>query len=166
MGSLQSVFAGGFDASAVAPQENRSSDPLPKGSYVVEITDAEIKDTKNRSGTGLKLEYTVIDPPEYARRKVFQFINLKHTNEQAEQIGQSQLSALCRATGIDKLADTDQLFQKMLRIGVKIRAARDGYEASNDVSAYEALSDSASTMQPRPPATTAARPAGKKPWEK
>lgn len=165
MGSLQQVFAGGFDAAAVEPQENRASEPLPRGTYTVEITDAEVKETKARTGTGLKLEYTVVEPAEFARRKVFQFINLRHTSEQAEQIGQSQLSALCRAVGIQNLTDTDQLFQKMLKVGVKIRAASGDYPASNDISAYEALSG-APQVSAMPAARSAAAPAKAAPWKR
>ncbi len=139
MASLKEIIPGGFDATAVEPQENRSSDPLPAGIYEVEITNADIKDTKSGNGTGLNVEYTVIGPAAHAKRKVWQFLNLRHTNPQAEQIGQSQLSSLCRAVNIPKLDDSDQLFGAILRISLKVRAASGNYSASNDVTGYEAV---------------------------
>lgn len=164
MGSLTSILPGGFDAAAVDPQENRSYEPLPRGTYDVEITNAEVKETSSGNGTGLKVEYTVIGPT-HAGRKVFQFVNIRHTSAQAEQIGQSQLSALCRAVDIPKLTDSDQLFQKMLRVSLKIRPAANGYEASNDVTGYEAVGASAPASSA--PQRAAAPAAGKAtPWAK
>lgn len=162
MTKLTDIIPGGFDATAVAPQEGRNYDPLPAGAYDVEITNAEVKDAKSGNGSGMKVEYTVISGA-FAKRKVFQYINLRHTNTQAEQIGQSQLSALCRAVGIAKLLDSDHLFQKMLRISVKVRPASGGYDAGNDVTGYEALGAAAPT-----PAAAAAGGAAKapRPWEK
>jgi uncharacterized protein DUF669 len=167
MSDLTNILPGGFDATAVEPQEARTNEPLPAGAYDVEITGSEVKDAKSGNGTGLKLEYTVLGPT-HARRKIFQYINLRHTSAQAEQIGQSQLSALCRALGIPKLTDSDQLFQRTLRVTVKVRPSRDGFDASNDVTAYEALGTApppASRQAPAP--TAAAKPAGGSlPWQK
>jgi len=165
MSDLTSIIPGGFDAASVEPQENRTGEPLPAGTYEVEITNSEVKDAKSGNGTGLKLEYTVIGPT-HARRKIFQYINIRHTSAQAEQIGQSQLSALCRAVGIPKLTDSDQLFQKILRVGVKVRPAANGYEASNDVTGYEAMGVT-QPAQSRQAAPAAAPAAGKSmPWNK
>lgn len=157
MARLNDIIPGGFDATAVEPQESRSSDPLPAGVYEVEITGADIKDTKSGNGTGLNVEYTVIGPAAHAKRKVWQFLNLRHTSAQAEQIGQSQLSSLCRALGIPKLDDSDQLFGAILRISLKVRAASGNYAASNDVTGYEAMGTAP------PPATRAAAPAARTP---
>ena len=161
MASLNNILPGGFDAQAVEPQSGGGA--VPAGIYDVEITGSEIKDAKSGNGTGLKLEYTIVGPT-HAGRKIFGYLNLRHTNEQAEQIGQSQLSALCRAVGINKLLDSDELFGKIVRVRVKIRPARDGYEESNDVTAWE----SAGAGTPPPAATRAAPPAAAKtmPWQK
>lgn len=144
-----------FDATAVEPQESRDFEPLPAGVYTVEITNSEVKDLKSGNGSGLSLEFTVLEPESAARRKVWTNLNIKHTNEQAEQIAQAQLSALCRAVGIDVLKDSDDLFQKILRIRLKIRPAKDGYPANNDVTGYEPTGAGA----PPPQAAAASRPA-------
>jgi hypothetical protein len=164
MASLKDIIPGGFDANAVAPAENRSGEPLPAGLYDVEITGSEIKETSKKNGMGLKLEYTVISPAGFARRKVFGFINLVHENEQAQSIGQAQLSALCRAVNLPRLDDSDQLFQKIVRIRVKIRPAEGKYEASNDVTGFEPAG--AGPLPTTSAAPAAAPAAGLKPWQK
>lgn len=149
MGALSTLFPGGFDANAVPPDEGRDFAPMPAGTYEAEITNSEVKDAKTGTGSYLALEFTVIGPT-HSGRKVWANITLRNANAQAEQIGQGQLSALCRAAGIAKLDDSDQLFQKIVRIRVKVTPASGSYQAKNDVTAYEALGT---------PAPAAARPA-------
>jgi hypothetical protein len=170
MASLQHVFQGGFDAAAVEPDQGRDFAPLPAGPYEVEVTNSEVKDTKNGNGCYLSLELTVLGPTG-AGRKVWANITLRNANAQAESIGQAQLSSLCRAVGIQRLEDSDQLFQKVLRVRLKVTPPQGNYQAKNEVTAYEALGTSA------PPAASVARPAAnaaapaptaakKAPWQK
>jgi hypothetical protein len=169
MAKLSTVIGGAFDSNAVDPADSRDFSPLPAGLYTVEITNADIKDLKSGNGTGLSVEFTVIDPEQYARRKVFANLNIRHTNSQAEQIAQSQLSALCRAVGIGVLDDTDALFQKILKVRVKIRAASGGYPESNDITGYEpagAMPPAVSPQRSAAPAPAAAGGASRKPWQK
>lgn len=164
MSDLTTLIPGGFNSEAVEPQQPMSSEPLPAGAYTVEITNAEVKDLKSGNGTGLTVEYTVIDPQQFARRKVWQNLNIRHTNPQAEQIAQSQLSALCRAVGIGVLTDSDQLFQRIVRINVKVRPGDGQYGPRNEVTGYE----SAGTATPTAAKPAAAAPAANKaaPWAK
>lgn len=156
MASLHSIIPGGFNSTAVEPQQARSGDLLPAGTYTVEITNAEVKELKSGNGTGLALEFTVIDPEQFARRKVWQNLNLVHTNEQAQQIGQAQLSALCRAVGIEVLEDSDQLFQSVLKIRTKVTPAKGDYPARADVADYMAAG---APMPAAPAPARAAAPA-------
>jgi hypothetical protein len=170
MSALTNLFPGGFDANSVQPDEGRDFAPMPAGAYTVEVTNAEVKDLSSGNGTGLKLELTVIDPEQYAKRKVWANLNIKHTNTQAESIGQAQLSSLCRAVGEPTLKDTSQLFQKILRVRLKIKPASGQYPAGNDVTAFESCgaaqpSPSASRPAANAPAPAAA-PAKKAPWAK
>lgn len=168
MASLQNILGGGFDANAVEPQQGFSGEPLPAGPYEVEITNAEVRELKSGNGTGLNVEYTVISPAQFASRKLWQNLNIKHTNPQAEQIGQSQLSSLCRALGIGVLNDSDELFQRILRVSVKIRPAKGDYAASNDITAYEGVGTAQLSRQPaaRAPAANTATAPKAAPWAK
>lgn len=155
MAALSQLFPGGFDANAVEPDAGRDFQPLPAGAYEVEISNSEIKDAASGNGCYLKLELTVLGPTG-AGRKVWENITLKNTNAQAESIGQAQLSALCRAVGIAKLDDSDQLFQRVLRVRLKVKPAEGKYQAGNEVTAYEGMG----TPQP---SAAAARPAANSP---
>jgi hypothetical protein len=163
MASLQSIIPGGFNSAAVEPSAPRDGEPLPAGLYTVEITGADIKPLKKGNGTGLNLEFTVIDGP-HSKRKVWSFLCIQHENSQTEQIAQSQLSAICRAVGIAQLNDTDELFQRVLCVRTKIRSAENGYDAKAEVTSYEPAG-----AQPTKPAAPAAAPAQTKPtppWQK
>jgi len=165
MASLAQFIPGGFNASAVEPQTPRDTEPLPAGLYTVEITNADVKPLKSGNGVGLEIECTVIDPAPFARRKIWQTLNIQHSNPQAEQIGQSQLSALCRAVGIAQLDDSDQLFQRIVKVRTKIRAAQGNYAAKAEIASFEPAGAAlpATPQQPAAPARQAT-PAAAPPW--
>jgi hypothetical protein len=164
MASLQQYLPGGFNAAAVEPQAPRDNEPLPAGLYTVEITNADVKPLKSGNGIGLEIECTVIDPAPHAKRKVWQTLNIQHSNPQAEQIGQAQLSALCRAVGIAQLDDSDQLFQRLVRIRTKVRPADGKYAAKAEITGFEpagaALPATTAPAQQQAPAAAKAAP----PW--
>lgn len=167
MTSLANVFQGGFDATAVAPDEGRDFTPLQPGAYEVEITGSEVKDTKSGTGCYLSLELSVIGPTG-AGRKVWQNITLKNASEQAEQIGQAQLAALCLAADIKHLNDSDQLFGKVVRVRLGIEKGKDGHPDRNKVTAWETMGGQAAQAPQRQASTPAApaAPAKKAPWAK
>lgn len=162
MASLSNIIPGGFNSANVQPQAPQDGTPLPAGTYTVEITGAEVKPL-SKGGTGLNLEFTVVDPEQYARRKVWSLLCIQHGNPQTEQIAQSQLSAICRAVGIIVLQDTDELFGRILRVKTKVRPAEGQYAAKAEVTGYEA----AGTPQPAAaPAPAPAAAGGAKPWQR
>lgn len=156
-----------FDSRTVEPQAAFDNTPIPAGLYTVEITGADIKPVNN--GTGLNLEFTVIDPEQFAKRKVWSLLCIQHTNPQTEQIAQAQLSAICRAVNLPVIDDSDALFGKILRIRTKIRPAgpgRDGkhYDAKAEVQGYEPAGG-ASLPAANSPAPAAASAAAR-PWQR
>ena len=127
-----------FNAANVAPQQ--SFTPIPAGSYIAQVVESEIKPTKNGTGQMMNLTFEVLDG-QYRNRKFFGRINVVNQSAEAERIGQSQLSALCHATGVMQLQDTVQLHGKPVKIKVKVRVDESGkYDASNEVTGYEAIS--------------------------
>jgi hypothetical protein len=161
MAKLSQILGSSFDSATVEPQAPRGT-VLPAGIYDVEITDAEVRELKSGKGTGLSITYTVLAPEEHTNRKIFQNLNIKHENPEAEQIAQSQLSALCRTLGIGQLDDTDDLFGKTVRVRVKVRPAKGDYAESNDVTAFEAIGATPAKATAAP----AAKSASKAPWQK
>lgn len=84
---------GGLNLAAVEAEQGRKS--LKPGSYALKITEAEIKDTKDGYGKGLKIVLT--DPS--GAGAVEDFINVHNRNAQAVEIGLKRLKALLVACG-------------------------------------------------------------------
>jgi hypothetical protein len=123
-----------FDASQVAPQA--STGPLPAGTYLAHITESDVQPLKSGNGEGLKLTFEIMDG-QFKGRKVWENLNIRHSNEDTQRIAQSQLSALCHAVNVIKLMDTAALHFKPVRISVTVREAQGQYKASNNIKGYE-----------------------------
>jgi Protein of unknown function (DUF669) len=150
-----------FNATTAPARQPRVSTPLPAGTYTAEITSADVKPLKSGRGTGLSLEFTVIDPEEHANRKVWQHINVKHESAQAEEIGLGELKELCDSIGIEVLKESDELFGKIVRIQTKVRAAQGDYPARTEVNGY--MPAGVAVPKPAAPAPAAAVA---RPWQK
>lgn len=149
-----------FNASEVDP--NVGFAPIPAGTYVAQVVDSDVKTNRAQTGQYVSLQFEILDG-EFKGRRVFSNLTISHTNKQAERIGQSQLSALCRSVGVMQLTETSQLHGRPLKIRVKV-TKDEKYGEGNDVTGFEAISG-ASTAQsasaPEPQAASA-RP----PWER
>ena len=148
-----------FDASQVAPQA--STGPLPAGTYLAHITESDVQPLKSGNGEGLKLTFEIMDG-QFKGRKVWENLNIRHSNEDTQRIAQSQLSALCHAVNVIKLMDTAALHFKPVRINVTVREAQGQYKASNNIKGYESAggvsAPAAPVYTPPPAAETPAWP--------
>lgn len=147
------------------PQGN-SYEALPAGWYNVNVTGAELKNTKAGNGQYIAVRYDVTGPTHQGR-VVFGNLNIKNPNPKAEEIGRQQLGELMRAIGVARVTDTDQLIGGSLQIKLEIRPAEGQYEASNDVKAFKSITGGAPTFStpaaaPEAPASGKAAP----PWAK
>jgi len=113
-------------------------DPIPAGWYDATITGAEVKDTKTSGGQYIAVKYTVVGPTHQGR-VIFSNVNIRNQNPKAQEIGLANLNALITSIGLDTVSDTDQLIGGDCQIKVKIREAKDGYDAQNEVSGWKAL---------------------------
>lgn len=152
------------------PQSDRNYDALPPGWYTATIAAAELTPTKAGNGAYIKVRYDITGPTHQGR-VVFANLNIRNANPEAERIGRQQLGELMRAIGLATVQDTDQLVGAPVQIKLKVREARDGYEASNDVAGFKAVGNAPSipsapaakpAAAPAPAASTGARP----PWAK
>ena len=121
------------------PQGN-SYEALPAGWYNVNVTGAELKNTKAGNGQYIAVRYDVTGPTHQGR-VVFGNLNIKNPNPKSEEIGRQQLGELMRAIGLARVTDTDQLIGGSLQIKLEIRQ-QEGYEPSNDVKGYKSLNGS------------------------
>ena len=111
-------------------------DPIPAGDYPVIITESETKLTKDSTGQYLQLKLEVQDG-EFRGRILFDRLNLWNNNAQAKEIAHRQLAQIAHAVGVLQVADSEQLHFKPLIATVKVRPARDNFEASNEVKGYK-----------------------------
>jgi hypothetical protein len=123
----------GFDARTVEPTAD--FDPLPAGKYVAAITESEMKPTKNGSGHYLQLTFTVLEG-EYKNRVLWARLNLNNPNATAVKIARSELSAICRATGVMAPKDSVELHNLPLLITVKLKKRDDTGELTNEIKGY------------------------------
>lgn len=145
-----------FDANQVEPSS--SFDPIPAGKYLAVITDSEMKPTK--AGTGHYLELTFqIQEGEYNNRLLWARLNLDNPNATAVQIAQEDLSAICRAVGVMKPNDSDELHNLPLVIHVRCKKREDTGEITNEIKGFSKKESSA-------PAGDAPAAADMPPWKR
>lgn len=148
-----------FDASSV-PATEKNFEVLPPGWYSASLTAAEVKQTKSGSGSYVRVEWTISGPTAQGR-KVWSNYNTRNENPKAEEIGRQQFAELCRAIGVSKIDDTDELVGGVCSIKLKVREASGGYDAQNEIQSHKAIEGSA------PPAAKPAAAKGPKPpWAK
>lgn len=123
----------GFDANQVPAAESR--EPIPAGWYKAVITESEEKPTKAQTGSYLQMTLEIIEG-EHAGRKVFERLNLNNPNQTAVDIAQRTLSSICRGVGVMTPRASQDLHDKPLMVKVKVKPAKDGYDASNKVGEY------------------------------
>jgi hypothetical protein len=161
-----------FDASTVDPS---GGFPLiPAGKYLAHIVQSEMKHTKDSTGRYLELHLEIIDGP-YAKRKVFDRLNLYNQNEQTVTIAQRTLSQICHATGVMSVSDSEELHARRMLIDVRVEEGKGPYRDQNRIMSYARpdgtpmpmATNSAPTAQAQPaaaPAPAAARTGTAPPW--
>lgn len=132
----------------VEAEEPTGYGPLPAGEYDAEIVAADVRQTK--SGTDmLSLEI------QTAKGKVWDNLNLWHSNPKAVEIAKERLSAIGRALNMPRITDTDQLLAKRIKVRVGIQERNPNY---NEVLGYAAASNVAPTVEPQKNAAAAPPP--------
>ena len=122
-------------------------EPLPKGWYLAEIVKTEMKDTKAGTGKYLTCQFKVLEPEEFAKRYVFNLMNLVNPNQVAVEIAQKELASLCEACGLDEIEDSTELHGIPIGIQLKIKPGDANYAAKNEIKQYCAESDIPSTEE-------------------
>lgn len=145
-----------FDASQVAPKSSFA--PIPAGTYLAHITESDVAPLKSGKGTGLKLTFEILDG-QFKGRKLWENLNIQHTNPDTQKYAQQDLSAICHATGNIKLTETSALHFKPVKIKVTIRPASGGYDEGNAIKGYENASGAKPAAFSAPAAPAANAPA-------
>jgi len=155
-----------FEVSALPQGNTGNFDPLPPGWYSATMSAAEIKTTKTGTGQYIALRYDITGPTHQGR-VVFGNLNIRNQSPKAEEIGRQQLGDICRAIGLARVGDTDQLIGNSLMIKLDIEKSEQ-YGDKNQVRGFKPVSGGApsvpvrSSVQNAPAAPTKAAP----PWAK
>ena len=165
------IFNSTFNANDVEPNAPRET--LPPGDYVVEIVRSEMKATKNGTGQYLELELMITKGP-HLNRRLFDRLNLVNANQQAVDIANRTLSAICHATGQMTVSDSEQLHHILMVAKVAVRPAgpdKGGImrDAQNEVRGYSAVNGAQPTPAKAHAAPNGAASAGKgapQPWRR
>lgn len=156
--------------------ERQEFTPLPPGDYACMITASEMKPTKNGAGEYLELSIEVQDG-QFANRKLFERLNLKNANPDAERIAYESLGELCRAMSKTTIKDSNELHNKRFVARVEVEQGKpytkDGVtkegSAQNRIKKYLNISGSApatNTNQPQAAAVSSAQDAALPPWKR
>ena len=135
---------------------------VPAGEYQAIIVDSGDKSPKSGGAPYLELVLQIVDP-EYKGRKVWDRLNLRHTNPQTVLIAKQRLKAIMDAVGVARVSDSQQLHNRQLTVTLDVREY-DG-KLSNEVKGYAAKRSSGqpmtTTSYPAPaPAAQMANPWG------
>ncbi len=133
----------GFNADEVPEQQ--SFDALPKGVYPCVATESEMKPTKKGDGEYLQFTFEVLDGPGKGR-KLWARMNVRNPNPTAQDIGQRELGAFCRAVGVPRPNDSAELHNLPVLLHVDTELD-DRQREGNTIKKYEAIS--ANGQQPQ-----------------
>lgn len=103
---------GFLDLSDVEVQAAGEFEPIPEGKYLMQIDEAELKDTKTGGGQYIKAKFKVVDNGDYANRVVFHNFNIKNANPKTVEIGLQQVKSFlvaARAKDPSKLSSPTAL---------------------------------------------------------
>ncbi len=113
----------GFDSTTVDPSVGFPL--IPVGEYVAEITESGENRNKENTGSYIALTWTICDGAS-AKQKIFVNLNLDNPSAQAVAMARAELSAICRAVGVAKPNDTNELHLRRCRIKVEHKTGKDG----------------------------------------
>ena len=139
-----------FDATQVEPDAPR--DAIPAGRYDCIITKSVMKETSRGDGEMLELQLKVIRGA-YQNWMLFDRLNLKNPNEQAVDIAQRTLSAICHAVGVMQPKDSSELHDKPLSVTVAVGEYNGNLK--NDVKGYSKYLATAPAVPAGKPITNA-----------
>jgi len=160
-----------FDATLHAPAPLRSRDPVPPGRYLAEVVSSEMRPNRSGRGSHLELEFAISDG-EHEGRRLWTRLNLDHPNDTAVRIARQDLASICRAVGIDRLSDTEELHGKPLVVVLRGGRRSDTGEETTEIRGYaprtgaSTVSRPAPTHAPKPAPQPASAEGRKRPWER
>jgi hypothetical protein len=109
---------------------------IPAGVYIAQITKSEMKETKNKDGHYLQLQFQVLGG-DHAGRMLFERLNLQNKNPVTVEIASKALATICEICNVDLLDDSEQLHGIPMSIRVTVKDATSQYSEQNEIKGYE-----------------------------
>jgi hypothetical protein len=156
-----------FDPNEIPDDERGDFTPMPAGDYLLQIVESELRE-KDNGDCGLNLTIEVVEG-EYENRKIWDYLNIRHSNAQAQSISQRRLADYCLATGAGTIRDTEELHFRPFVGKVSQEKRKDTGEMTNKIKAVRPASGAppaGKSAPQRSAPSTATRPAqnGSRPW--
>ena len=98
---------------------------MPEGEYIAKIVKSDIVKL-DEDRVYLELEHEIVGPT-HAGRKITENVWRKHTNPKAVNVGNGQLSSICRAVGIMNVGDSVQFHNIPVKVRVKVKKGQGTY---------------------------------------
>jgi len=136
-------------------------DPVPPGTYVMQIVNSDVKPTKDGKGKYIWLEHEILEGP-YKGRKVWNNLNLWNANPQAVKIAEKQFAKLCKACAKHAVEDTAELHGYPFRAIVEQETNDRGTQ--NRLKDYLFEDTATATKQATSTAAVQAATSGEVPW--
>jgi len=127
---------------------------IPAGAYECMVQSVEMKQTKDETGSYLKVTLVVTDG-DYKGRLLFDNLNVRNKSERAQVLGREALNGLLAAAEIPGERDMSVLVQRTVTAKVTVEKS-EAYGEQNKVKGYLAPSSGVKTT------TAAAAPSTKK----
>lgn len=135
---------------------------IPPGPYNLQITNSDVKPTKDGKGKYIWVELTVLDGA-HAGKKIFDRLNLWNANPTAVRIAEVAFNRLCLACGKRQVTDTNELHGIPFVADVAVDEASGGYSAQNRIEKYH-IDESAKAGGKTAPVAPVAAATTKAPW--
>ena len=151
-----------FDATAFSPSNAGSLDPLPPGRYLAEIVSSGMRPNRSGRGSHIELEFVVADG-EHEGRHLWSRLNVDHPNETAVRIAKQDLASICRAVGIDRLSETEELHGGRLVLVLRAARRHDTGETTTEIRGYRHAPGTSTAPSSTPQPATAGK---ERPWDR
>ena len=129
---------------------------IPAGAYECMVQGVEMKQTKDETGSYLKVTLVVTEG-DYKGRLLFDNLNVRNKSEQAQKIGREALNGLLAAAEIPGERDMSVLVQRTVTAKVTVEKS-EAYGEQNKVKGYLAPSSGVKTTTAAPAPSTKKAP--------
>ena len=147
---------------AEIPEDDRNFEPIPAGTYKLQVIESKIEPTSTGSGEMMTLTLEVVEG-QYEKRRIWDRLNIVNQNPDAQRIAQRSLADLCLAIGVTQLKDTEQLHFKPFMGRVTVQPDRTGQYAPQNRVRYSVGKPGAPPAGKAGTTAAGAKPAAGKP---